>query len=965
MKSLRLLIYFIVLELFMTGTAAWAQTTGANGMAKISGGSFIMGDSIDGEADAPPTSVTVSTFYIDTNLVNSNLWSQVRQWGLTNGYTDTGSYAAAQGGNYPVSTVNWWDAVKWCNARSQAAGYPPVYFTDSNLTSIFKTGTPATVYVNWNISGYRLPTEAEWEMAARGGLTGMRFPNGNTISESNANYYGEVYDPTSNTGYSYDQGPNGNNSVWYTNNTLGTLHLGNANTVGYYAPNSYGLNDMMGNMFEWCWDWYGAYAAGPLTDPHGASSGTVRVTRGGGWNHPALSARCANRSDVVPSFADNEHSFRAVLPAVSLVMISVQAIPSNEGTVAGGGVFLPGTMVTNVATPNTGDQFISWTSNGVVVSTSANYVFTATASLALVANFAPITYSVGVSASPANAGTVSGAGVFLPGAMDTVTASNGVNYTFSNWTQNGSVASTSVNYTFAVNSNVTLVANFAPIYYTIALSAVPVAGGTVSGAGVFASGTTNTVRASANAGYSFADWTLNGSPVSFSNVYSFVLTENGALAANFTALNYTENVSASPASGGFVTGGGTFAYGTLVTNTAIPNGGYQFTNWTVNGTAVSSSATYIFTITNNVAPVANFFSNHVDFIYTNVNGAARLIGYAGGGGAVTVPATLGGLPLADIGEEAFWNATSVTSIVIPAGVTNIGEEAFWNCTELASIQLPNTITNIQDEAFWNCTSLTNINMQDGVTNIGVESFWNCVSLVTVTIPETCLAIGYSAFDECYSLSSVTIPNSVTSIGDGAFNECYSLTNVSIGNGVSEIGNGVFAQTSLTSVAIPDTVKSIGVAAFNGCAALTNVSIPNSVLNIGVNAFGSCPLTAIYFTGDAPTANTSAFAHDTNATVYYLAGTTGWGTTFAGLQVVQWNPQIQVIGGNFGVHAGKFGFTITGPNNIPVIVQASGDLTGNVWTNLVTCSLTNGSIYFTDPSNTNGTGRYYRISSQFP
>jgi hypothetical protein len=256
-------------------------------------------------------------------------------------------------------------------------------------------------------------------------------------------------------------------------------------------------------------------------------------------------------------------------------------------------------------------------------------------------------------------------------------------------------------------------------------------------------------------------------------------------------------------------------------------------------------------------------------------------------------------------------------------------------------------------------------MQDGVTNVGVESFWNCVSLVTVTIPETCLAIGYSAFDECYSLGSVTIPNSVTSIGDGAFNECYSLTNVSIGNGVSEIGNGVFAQTSLTSVAIPDTVKSIGVAAFNGCAALTNVSIPNSVLNIGVNAFGSCPLTAIYFTGDAPTANTSAFAHDTSATVYYLAGTTGWSATFAGLPAVQWNPQIQTSGGNFGVSAGKFGFTITGPGNIPIIVQASSDLTGNVWTNLAAGSLTNGSFYFTDPSNTNGTGRFYRISSQFP
>ena len=204
-----------------------------------------------------------------------------------------------------------------------------------------------------------------------------------------------------------------------------------------------------------------------------------------------------------------------------------------------------------------------------------------------------------------------------------------------------------------------------------------------------------------------------------------------------------------------------------------------------------------------------------------------------------------------IGEEAFRDCTSLTSVTIPSSVTSIGRYAFYYCTSLTSVTIGNSVTSIGDLAFYNCTSLTNITIPNSVTSIGWSAFYNCTSLTNITIPNSVTSIGWSAFYNCTSLTSVTIPDSVTSIGDGAFEGCSSLTSVTIGNSVTSISGSAFENCkSLTSVTIPNNVTNIGNSAFEDCKSLTSITIPNSVTNIGDYAFEDCYFTSENFVNNS-------------------------------------------------------------------------------------------------------------------
>jgi len=223
-----------------------------------------------------------------------------------------------------------------------------------------------------------------------------------------------------------------------------------------------------------------------------------------------------------------------------------------------------------------------------------------------------------------------------------------------------------------------------------------------------------------------------------------------------------------------------------------------------------------------------------------------------------------------IGERAFENCSSLTSITIPNSVTFIGDYAFYYCSRLTSITIPNGVTSIGYRAFRDCSSLTSITIPNSVTSIGEEAFHGCRSLTSITIPNSVTSIADGTFNDCRSLTSITIPNSVTSIGDGAFegtawynNQPSGLvyagkvaykykgmpenTNIILNDGTLGIAYGAFKDcTWLTSITIPNSVTSIADYAFLYCSGLTSITIGSGVKNIGSYAFCYCPeLTDVY------------------------------------------------------------------------------------------------------------------------
>jgi len=265
-------------------------------MAYIPAGTFTMGNCMDpGEGDSdelPLHQVYVSGFFMDKYYVTKTKWDTVYTWATSHGYSfdNAGSGKAS---NHPVQTVNWYDCVKWCNARSEKEGLTPCYYTSAAKSTVYRSGqlTLGNDWVNWAANGYRLPTEAEWEKAARGGVAGHRFPwsDTDTIQHARANYY-------SLTSYAYDTSPTRGYHP-----TFATGGYPYTSPVGYFAANGYGLYDMVGNVMAWGWDWYGSsYPSSPVSDPRGPSSSAFRVLRGGLWNVYALCSRCAGRGDGVP-----------------------------------------------------------------------------------------------------------------------------------------------------------------------------------------------------------------------------------------------------------------------------------------------------------------------------------------------------------------------------------------------------------------------------------------------------------------------------------------------------------------------------------------------------------------------------------------------------------------------------------------------------------------------------------------
>jgi formylglycine-generating enzyme required for sulfatase activity len=263
--------------------------------------------------------VTLSPFRIAKYETTWALWNIVAAWAAKHGYTMTTSayqghqsvtttsptgtsvaenWTQEQRESRPVTYVTWRDSIVWCNAYRELMGKTPYYLTAEGGVPLRSTSDAAidAPHLDETASGYRLPTETQWEYAARGGTYSTTTPW--TYTYAGSNIVGDV--------------------AWYSTNAGSTVGSSDINygthPVGTKAVNSLGLYDMSGNVYEWCFDWYGTISVGEASDPVGAPSGSYRVLRGGSWGSYEGDSRVSYRGNIYPDYGADYYGFRVLCP---------------------------------------------------------------------------------------------------------------------------------------------------------------------------------------------------------------------------------------------------------------------------------------------------------------------------------------------------------------------------------------------------------------------------------------------------------------------------------------------------------------------------------------------------------------------------------------------------------------------------------------------------------------------------
>jgi hypothetical protein len=229
------------------------------------------------------------------------------------------------------------------------------------------------------------------------------------------------------------------------------------------------------------------------------------------------------------------------------------------------------------------------------------------------------------------------------------------------------------------------------------------------------------------------------------------------------------------------------------------------------------------------------FAVQAQYAYAPINGKITITGYTGSGGAVTIPDKIEGLPVVEIGVNAFTGHLELTAVTIPNSVTNIEDRAFEACAGLTSATIGNGVTNIGNGAFDRCTGLTNVTIGNNVTSIGGGAFYNCTNLTSATIPNSVTSIDNGAFGQCTSLRIVTMGYNVTSIGSATFTYCPALRGIFFEGNAPAAGSLVFLESNQVTVYYLPGTKGWG-ATFGGRPAVPwNPQIQSDNAGFGVKA----------------------------------------------------------------------------------------------------------------------------------
>ena len=582
------------------------------------------------------------------------------------------------------------------------------------------------------------------------------------------------------------------------------------------------------------------------------------------------------------------------------------------------------------------------------------------------------TYTVTLSCLPEEGGTTTGGGIYHEGDTCMITAAANANYEFVNWTkEDGTQVSTEASYTFTVTESVSCVAHFQLQSYTVVVSANPPEGGQATGGAVFSYGGSCTVTATCNPGFAFTNWTEEGNEVSTAANYSFTVTGDRALEANFTLLppnEYAVSVSASPSEGGTVTGGGIYEEGQQCIVTATANAGYAFVNWTkADGTVVSTEASYAFTVTESVAYVAHFqlLSYTISVCANPTNG-----GTVTGGGSynygesctVTASSSMGYAFINWTENDTEVSATSSYTFVV-TGDRVLVAQFYFNAT--APTVTTNNVTNINQTT---ATSGGNVTNSGGVTVTERGICWSMSHDPTIsdshaqatqagtgsfTVNMTGLTGGTTYYVRAYAMNSVGI----------SYGEEKSFTTLNTPTVTTNEVTNISSTSARGSGKVTDsggvTVTQRGVCWSTNHNPTTSGSHATSGTGLGdfnVNMTGLTPGTTYYVRAYAKNSVGTAYGEELSFTTTIAAPTV---TTSP---VTDINPTYATGGGNVTSSGGA---TVTqrgvcwSTNHDPTTSDSHASTSGGVGTFTVSMTgLTENTVYYARAYATNSAGTSY-------